>query len=247
MPKTKKLSAADQAAHEAEILNAPIDTSNKIVEAVMSDEFVQMSNLDASQIALLLQELVRGQNSLLAQQSAQIARIQERQEQIDYEIASRLEEQKKFIEEVLDRAERTVQRTGEANDKLIAQGVAQYQEAVQRAKADKITKDLQFKQKLMKEPKVMIVSPGQLATLMENGQQVSRIIPEEVHIKGIHMRLPIGVPVEVPETIAKYLAERRQSQQETAQLSEVLSKHLESNKLAEEWNRINNSGSVMPQ
>jgi hypothetical protein len=250
MARKKKLSPAEQAAREAEILKSPPDMSNETIKTLMSPEFEKMSNLDASQVALLLQEIVRGQNSLLAnaqQTTVEIARIRERQDQADKEIAERLAEQKKFVEEVLDRAE-SLKRSGLENDKLIAKGAAQYQEAVVKARADKIAKDLLFKERLMKEPKVLVVSPGQLVTTMENGQQVARIIPEEVHIKGVHMRLPVGVPIELPQTIADYIAERRKSQQETAQRAALLSKNLESSKLAEEWNKIEGSRTdAMPQ
>lgn len=241
--KDKKLSPAEQAAREEAILNAPPDPSNKAVEALLSPEFEQMSNLDVSQIALLLQELVRGQNSLLARYedtSVQIAKLRERQDQADQEIAARLEANQKFVEEVMDRAE-SIKRTGEAHDKLIAQGVAEYQKAVTKARATRAANDLAFKEKLMKEEKVTIISPGQLITTMEHGQQVSKIVPEEVHIKNIHMAIPVGRPVEVPRTIANYLEERRKSKEETARRQEILSKHMEASKLAEEWGKIGGS------
>jgi hypothetical protein len=241
--KSKKLSTAEQLAREAEILNAPVDTSHQAVKALMSDEFVQASNLDASQIALMLQELVRGQNSLLAnaqQNAVEIARLRERQDQADREMAERLEEQKKFVEEVLDRAE-GIKRTGIEQDKLIANGLAQYEAARQTAVAKRATKNLMFRQKINTEPKTMVVSPGQLVTTMEHGHQVTKIIPEEVRIADMRWVLPPGVPVSVPETVAGVLAERRASQIETAKRAELLSKNLESTKLAEEWSKIEGS------
>ena len=162
--KSKKTLAAEQAAREAEILNSPPDQSNETIKALMSPEFEQMSNLDAAQVALMLQQIVRGQNSLLAnyeQTNIQIARIMERQDKVDQEIAARLEAQNKFVEEILDRAE-DLKRTGEANDKLIAQGVAQFQEARSQAVAKRAAKNIAFRQKIATEPKQMVISPGQL-------------------------------------------------------------------------------------
>lgn len=241
--KSKKVLAAEQAAREAEILSAPVDTSNQTVKALMSPEFEKMSNLDASQIALMLQELVRGQNSLLAnaeQNTVEIARLRERQAQVDREIAERLESQNKFVEEILERAE-DLKRTGEAHDKLIANGVAQFQEARAKAVASKAAKNIAFRQKINSEPKVMVISPGQLITTMEMGSQVAKIIAEEVRIADMRWVLPPGVPVEVPKTVATYLAERRASQVETAKRAELLSKNLETTKLAEEWSKVGGS------
>ncbi len=243
MPRKKKLSPAEQAAKEAEILNSPADMSNETVKALMSPEFEKMSNLDASQIALMLQELVRGQTSLLAnanQNSIEIARLRERQDQADKEIAARLEQQNKFVEEVLDRAE-SLKRSSEEQDKLIANGVEMYQKARQNAVAKRAAKNLAFRQKMTTEPKTMVISPGQLITTMEYGQQVTKIMAEEVRIADMRWVLPPGVPVEVPITVAGVLAQRRASQIETGKRHELLSKNLEGTKLAEEWNKIEGS------
>lgn len=242
MPRSskKKLSPAEQAAREAEILNAPIDTTNAAVAGLMSPEFEKMSNLDASQIALMLQELVRGQNSLMQQNSIQIAQIRERQDQIDRTLAEELAANRKFIEEVLDRAE-SLKRTGLEQDKLIANGVAQYEQARKEAMGKRATKNLMLREKIRNEEKVIVISPGQLVTTMEHGQQVTKVIAEEVRIADMRWVLPPGVQVSVPATVAGVLAERRASQIETMQRQELLSKHLEGTKLAEEWAKIGGS------
>jgi paraquat-inducible protein B len=245
--KSKKLSTAEQAAREAEMLGRPINPSGEgepeAIKALMSPEFEKMSNLDAAQVALLLQEIVRGQNSLLAnyeQTNVQIARIMERQDQVDREIAERMEEQKKFVEDVLDRAE-SLKRTGEAQDKLIAQGLAQYEQARQTAVAKRATKNLAFRETLKNEPKVVVISPGQLVTTMDHGHQVTKIIPEEVRIADLRWVLPPGIPVEVPQTVAGVLEQRRASQIETHKRAELLGKNLEATKLAEEWSKVGGS------
>ena len=240
MPR-KKLSAADQAAREAEILNRPLDTSNEAIKGLMSPEFEQMSNLNAAQIALMLQQIVRGEMSLIAQQnSVEIAKIYERQDAVDKQVAAALEANQKFIEEVLDRAE-DLKRTGAENDKLVANGVAQFQEARAKAVASKAAKNIAFRQKVNSEPKVLVISPGQLVTTMEMGSQVAKIIAEEVRIADMRWVLPPGIPVEVPQTVANLLSERRASQLETAKRAELLSRNLETTKLAEEWSKIEGS------
>jgi hypothetical protein len=247
MPRRKKLTPAEQAQREQEALNAPVRLDGAgeapAVKALLSPDFERMTNMDASQVALLLQEIIRGQQSMLArydQTSLEIARLRERQDRADQEIAERMENQKKFIEETMDRAE-SLRRTGEAQDKLIAQGVATYQEAKTNATATVVAKRLAFEQQLAKEPKVGIVWPAQLITTIENGQQVAKIIAEEVRIRHKVWVYQPGAYVEVPRSIAEFLDQRRASQKETAQRQEMLQKNMESNKLAEAWNSLGGS------
>lgn len=243
MPK-RKVHPEDQAAKEREALDSKVRLDgvgeHPAVQALLSPEFEKMSNLDASQIALMLQALVRGQNSLMEQNSIQIAQIRERQDQIDRDVAERLENQQKFIEDVLNRAE-DLRRTGIENDKLIAQGAAQYAKARENAVANLAMKNLAFEKALAIQPKVSIVSAGQLVTTMEHGQQVVKIINEEVRIRNKRWVLPIGQVVEVPQSVAEILIQRKASQKETAQRQQLLSKNLEANVLAEEWNKIDGS------
>jgi len=243
MPR-KKLAPADQMAREAETLNKPINPTgegeDEAIKALLSPDFERMSNLDASEVALLLQQIVRGQNSLMEQNSIQIAQIRERQDQIDKRLSDELESNRKFIEEVLDRAE-SLKRTGLENDKLIANGVAQYEQAKQKAVAKRAVKNIQFHDQIRKEPKVMVISPGQLITTMEHGQQVARIIPEEIRIADMRWVLPPGVPIEVPQTVAGIMDQRRASQIETFKRQEMLSKHMEATELAKEWAKVEGS------
>jgi hypothetical protein len=96
MPRKSKKSSTSNISREEEVLNSTIDTTgndpNPAINALMSEDFIQMSNLDASQIALLLQQIVRGQNSLLTQaqlNSEEIIKLKERQEKIDKESEGR--------------------------------------------------------------------------------------------------------------------------------------------------------------
>ena len=76
---------------------------------------------------------------------------------------------------------------------------------------------------------------------MEHGQQVSRIIPEEIRIRNKRWVLPVGRAVEVPQVVSDIMIQRRASQDETFKRQDLLSKNLEATKLAEEWNKIGGS------
>ena len=119
--------------------------------------------------------------------------------------------------------------------------MAQFQEARSKAVASRAAKNIAFRQKIKDEPKVMVISPGQLITTMDHGHQVTKIMAEEVRIADMRWVLPPGVPVEVPVTVAGVLAQRRASQIETGKRQEMLGKHMEATKLAEEWAKVEGS------
>lgn len=245
MPRKKKVTI-----NEEEILNRPVDTDgsdpNPAVNALMDEDFIKMSNFDASQIALVLQQIVRGQNSLLSlaqQNSEDIARLKEKQALIDKEAEARFASQRNEIEEILNKSEK-LKATGEHKDKIIAQGVQQYQLAKQNARASKAVDKLAFEQKLAAEPQEYVVSPGQLITTMQGNQQVARIIPEELRIKHKVWYFQPGVPTKVPASVAATLRARRAGQEQTGALKEILGKHMEASKLAQKWNEHKGSGTM---
>jgi hypothetical protein len=254
VPKKSRRSQTSPTSNEEEVLNRQVDTTGNdpspVVNALMSQDFIQGSNLDVSQIALLLQQLVRGQNSLLAnyeQTNIEIAKLRERQDQIDKQTAERFAAQQSEIAEVLNKAEK-LKATGDKKDKIVAKGAQMYTQAVQAARASKTVDKLKFEKALAAQPTELVVSPGQLVTVMEAGQQVAKIIPEEVRIKHKVWFLQPGVPTEVPQSVADFLRARRAGEAETAKRKEILSKHMEAGKMAAEWQKVGGSKtSSMPQ
>jgi len=250
MPRKSKKSSTSNTSLEQETLSRTIDTAgndpNPAINALMNEEFIQMSNLDAAQIALVLQQIVRGQNSLLAmaqQNTDEIVRLKERQEKIDKETEARFTTQRGEIADVLNRSIKLTAK-GTEKDKIIAKGVKQYQMAVQNARASKTVGRLAFEKKLAAEPQEYVVAHGKLITIIENGQQTSKILPEEIRIKHKVWYLQPGVPTKVPASVAANLRDRYASQEETNKLKGMLSKQMHANKLAQEWNESKGSGSM---
>lgn len=250
MPRKSKKLSTSNISREAEILNRTIDTTgndpNPVVNALMSEEFVQASNFDAAQVALILQELVRGQNSLLAlakENSEEIVRLKERQKQIDRDAEARHAAQKNEIADVLNRAEK-LKAKGDKKDRIIAKGVNEYQKAVQNARASKTVDRLAFEKKLAAETQEYVVAHGKLVTTIEGGQHVAKVLPEEIRIKHKVWYLQPGVPTKVPASVAQVLRDRYKSQEETTKLKNILGKHMHANKLAQEWNSNKGSGSM---
>ena len=246
MPRKKKIDISN----EQETLNRTIDTTGNdpdpAVNALMSDDFIKMSNLDAAQIALALQQIIRDQNSLLTmakENSEEIIRLKERQEKIDKEAEARFNAQRGEIADILNRAEK-LKAKGDKKDRLIAKGVKQYQIAVQNARASKTVDRLAFERKLAAEPQEYVVAHGRLITTIEGGQQVAKILPEEIRIKHKVWYLQPGIPTKVPASVAATLRNRYASQEQTNKLKEMLGKQMHANQLAQEWNETKSAGSM---
>ena len=230
-----------------ETLNQTVDVSGNdpspVVNALTDAKFIEGSNFEVSQIALLLQQLVRGQQSLLAnyeQTNIEIAKLRERQDQIDKQTAERFTAQQGEIADILNRAEK-LKLTGDKRDKVIAKGVRMYEKAKADAIANKAVDRLAFDRLLASQPKEIVVSPGRLETVIENGAQVPKMFPEEIRIKHRVWYLQPGVATEVPKAVADILRQRSASDAETNKRKALLSKHLEASVLASEWNKVEGS------
>src|SRR5688572_21670080 len=108
MARKKKLLPEEQQALEQEQLNREIRADgqgeSQVIKELLSDKFVQMSNLDAQGIALLLQQVIKGQNSLLSnyeQTNIQIAKLKEHQDKVDKRIAKMISTERREVEDVL--------------------------------------------------------------------------------------------------------------------------------------------------
>lgn len=239
MPKKSK-------AEQANTMDKPINLSgageDQAIKDLLSDDFLTMSNKEASAIGMALQQIIRGQEMV----SSEIAKLNEKVERIDKEALERELAQKKYIQEVLDKAE-SLKATGMEKDRLIAQGLQQHENAMREAVAKRVADNLKFMEALKTMPTEQVVSPGVLVTVSENGQQRSKLIPETISIKTKTWVLPPGKLVEVPKIVADRIRDRRKSEAEQEARKNLLSQNMESSKLAEEWAKIDGKAEALPQ
>lgn len=244
----RKLSQEQQRAYVEQQMNRPINPTgegeSEAVKALLSPEFEQMSNLNATDIALLLQQIIKGQESILAktdENSLEIARLREHQAKVDARMEQSDNQRKREIDDILNRAEK-LKLTGEARDKIIAKGGQMFTEAVQQAKANHASDRLVFEQALKNMPTETIVSPGQ----WEQTREGPRLVPEVIRIKHKTWILEPGIPQEVPQIVAERLRNIRKSQAETAARKQILGKQMEQHKMVEAWNKVEGSAESMP-
>ena len=232
-------------AEQAETLDKQINLSgtgeDRVIKDLLSDDFATMSNKEASAIGKALAQIIRGQEMV----SGEIAKLNERVERIDQEALEREIAQRKYIEEVLDKAE-SLKATGMEKDRLIANGLKMHKEAMAKAMAQRVADNLKFEEALRDMPTEKVVSPGVLVTVMENGRPASKLLPEQVMIKTKTWTLPPGKLVEVPKIVAEYLRNRRTSEEETEARKHLLEQNLEASELAKKWAEVKGSAEAMP-
>jgi hypothetical protein len=191
------------------------------------------SNREAIDTAFLLQQLVRGQNSMLENQDKfgdEIRKLRERMDKYDQAAAKFEANKEQFITETIEKSE-TLKKTGDAKDRAVAKGTLMFEEQIRNQRANIVTDQLQFEDMLSRSPKVTVVSPGKMETLIIGGRNQPTIVPEEVRIKHKRWILPPGKPVEVPEVVAQVINQRRRLEAETDARSGALQKNMNNDEL----------------
>lgn len=248
MSSKKRLNRIEQLQREEEILTSPVRMDGKgedpVVQALLSDDFVQASNSKALDIALALQVIVRGQNAILEQlqgQGESITRLQEKMIQYD-KAAKKWEEDKQgFIEGVQERAEALKITNPEERAKLMAREGQRVQREIQMAVANKATSELEFRQWMENQPKVTVTSPGKLVTVNQGGVLQTVVEAEVIRIKTLEWVLSPGIPTDVPQPVAEEFYSRQRIQNETIERKKILNadRPLDNVVMAQEWNGIN--------
>jgi hypothetical protein len=240
---SKQSTAASKKAAEQERLDAQVNLNgvgeDQVIKDLLSDKFVKGTNQEASEIGMALRQLISGQSTLLSnmeRQSAEMEKIRQRMAEMD-KTAEKWEADKvRFTQEVMDKAESL--RTQDP-DKFIAKGSIQLQNAITQARAELATDRMSFHEQLARMPKELVISPGELVTVMEGGRPVNKMYPEVIRIKGEVWTLQPGVPTEVPFVVGEALRNKRRSEEETRAREHLMSQNLEREKVEQEWAKLN--------
>lgn len=250
MPR-RKVTKEERHQHEQEVLSAQVRLDGIGEDRVIADlnRIPEMSNVEATKVALQLQHLVRGENSLIAQQQTELMnRLMEKMEIMD-RVAARWEEDRvRFNEQITSMADRL--RLSEAGqEQARAQAGIDLAKATQEARASMVMDKQRYDTFLAHEPQVTVVSPGVVTLVTENGAPSAKLLPEEIRVKHRRFVLPPGIPVSLPQSIAEVYQSRTLSRAETQEREAVLKMNLESGKLEERMREIDrkyrSNGSLM--
>lgn len=245
---SKRKPARDEA-RELEALNAPVEGEqgqSPAVRALLSEQFVHAPDAQALDVALALQQLVRGQSAILSnldEQNRQLNQLRARMAAYD-EAAQKWEQDRaKFLQETRDQADK-VRLTGDRLASAQAKAGIEFQAAVTAARADAAVDRLQFDAAIRAMPKVIVRHSGIPTQIVEGGMVVTRLMPLTLRLRHLTFTLPPNEDVEVPQVVADRLAELTRSRQETAERKQALL--IDPNRGARQdtevfrdWNRIN--------
>jgi hypothetical protein len=223
-----------------------------VIQAMLSDQFVNGSNVEATQIALRLQQLLLGEASALEnlnKVSDALDKLQARMDKMDQDAERWENDRQKFLDEVHSQSEHLLITDPEERDRFQVQNARYMESAIRRANARNQVNQMKWHEQLKQMPKVTITSPGRVVlTRGPEGTTTAVLVPEEVIVKDKRYRLPPNRPVEVPKIVADILEQRRHSQEETKQLKAALrigagesvdsSKEREVTRVATRWQEI---------
>lgn len=246
-------------AREAAIENTLIRTDGVGEDPALRKALIDLpnqNNLDALNTALLLQQIVRGQASILDNQALmndELNKLRARQAKYDEEARKWEEDRQKFIDKSFDDAERTVRNSRLTPEQAQAIAMSEAQKAREQARAEAAVARLQFEERVKNSPKEFIVSPGILETYRNGSELVSHVIPEILTIKNKRWVLQPGVLTEVPDFVARQYRNRLQSREELRERQQAISVNRNNGAMSEfgqvqqDWQKIDRKYGVQAQ
>lgn len=220
-------------AYEVESIDA-VQDDDPVVRDLKSEKFATMPDSQALDIALALQQIARGQQSLLANQDKmadELQKLRAKMAKYDEDAAKYAKNQEKFVQDVLDRAEK-LKKAGTDKDKLIAKGSNEFSRAMAEARAKAAADRLKFEEELRTMPKVEVTSPGVIEIIAgPNGALIPTLFNETVRIKHRVWTLEPQVPTMVPIVVANELKRRAKSARMGAELRAAMDGHLQTNEM----------------
>lgn len=248
MSSKKRLNRIEQAQHESEILDSQVRLDgvgeDKAIQELLSDKFVEATDSEALDTALALQQLIRGQNSVLEMLQGQgeaITKLKERMDKYDRDAQRWEQDRSGFLEEIQAKAESLRITDEDKKAKLIAKAGQHVQQEIQKAVAAKAVDDVQFTAWLESQPKVTVTSPGKPTQVNQNGVIVTVMEPEIIRIRNKSWTLMPNIPTDVPKPVADEFFSRQKIQQETGERQKILNANspLDNVVMAQKWGEIN--------
>ena len=132
-------------------------------------------------------------------------------------------DQSRFVEDVLNRAEK-IAPVGERRDKAIADGMAQYKQAQNVAKASRVEASLRLMDRIAHDPKIMVNVKPVIEVRSVNGAPQIFELPQYLHILDKVFRLDPG-----PQLLPKILADRYADIERSRNENEARQKNLAAN------------------
>lgn len=191
------------------------------------------TNLENLDIALALQEIIRGQKL----QGEMLARLRAKMDRMDKAAEKWEADRQRFINEINVQADK-LRMSESKQEELMAKEGGKMTKLIEEARAAATSDRLRMEAFWANEPKETVVSPGEFKVINTGQAQEAKLLPEVLIIKHKSWVFPPGAPVEVPKSVADQLRSRRMVQAEGKEREAVLQQRLEASKLEAAQSRI---------
>ena len=235
-------------AEQMERLNSQVRLDGRgedpVIQAVLSDDFANAKNSEAIEIALMLQQLIRGQNSMLSQQeqlNEELNKLRGRMDGYDKDAKKWNDNREDFIKEQLEKAEDLRISDPKERERLLAREAQHVQATIQKKMAENAVEKMRFDGLLKSMPTEIILPMGRIVTVNDNGVVQQRVESEVIKIKHRTWVLQPGVPTEVPKLVADEWKARNKMQMENAERKALLNANAPKDNMvvAQKWGEIN--------
>ena len=236
---------------ERERLNSPVRMDgageDRVVQEMLSDNFVKAKDTEAAYIAKALAELLTGQQMT----TDQINKLMSRFERIERAQEAWENDKQKFLDDIDARSRALLTNDPHKKDKYAAEFMSAAKEAREQAVAQESMSRIMFHQQMESEPKETITSSGIMEIYREGESLIPRVMPEVISIKDRKWVLMPGVPTEVPHTVAVRFREIQATRASLEERKNLMKDgRNESRMVSAEWQKINQKyktgGDTMP-
>ena len=213
-------------ARETAILESSISpgqTGVPALEAMLSEKFPSLPNVDAARIALAVQNFLRGEASILGSQDGPAEQaLLTRLEVQDKASAAEVADREAFVRGTLARAEK-LKLPPEQRAVVEARARQDLTKTIQGIRASRMTDRLAFDRLLETMPKVALVVAGKMTNYQaQGGGNLPRLDPIEIRIKHKVWVLAPGKTHQVPKLVADRYYQMLREQEETQARKDVL-------------------------
>jgi hypothetical protein len=208
---------------QQEVLNSTIDNKpdSPALQALMSDKFLKMSDVEAAQVGKALREVVRGE--LDDQMGAMFNKFLEYVDKRDKERDKYEEDRLKWFQQKLDESSK-LKVSGSAKDILDAKTSKMMKRVKEKVAAESATAILEFKKKVADSPKILYASSGKPVRTRRGIRYEPEVYKVVVGNRSFSWVFPINKPILVPDFILKEFIARKEKETEFEKLDTQLKK-----------------------
>lgn len=219
----KRKSELKTVAEQQEVLNAEVNPTGEgeapAIQALLSDEFTKMNDMDALAVAKMVAKIVRGE--LKEELDGTMAKFTEKFVEMERTAKRWEEDRMKFAEDMYNLAEKTRTTTPDKL-KASAEGAQLLQKARVEAAAEAAARRLELERKIANSPRISMVHPGVPQTIRDGGGKKTIMKPFEILFGHLRYTFEPNVPKEIPMIVYEHYMKKVEEDKRLGKLENAL-------------------------